>query len=145
MIKQEWQHQLRSSLHPALFAAVYYVVEKLLTYVGCFPQFRAMIFSVLPNVVQGIFAATGDYYTWQLAERMYGIGSSSASAVVCCVMRDEENLSLTPPVFYDYVQSLAMVLFNKNVFKFPRDDIDHCGTVLLALASFYRHHAGTWK
>jgi phosphatidylinositol glycan class B len=59
--------------------------------VSCFPQFRAMILSILPNVVQGIFAATGDYYTWQLAERMYGIGSKSTLAVVSGRMLDEGN------------------------------------------------------
>jgi phosphatidylinositol glycan class B len=50
-----------------------------------------MILSILPNVVQGIFAATGDYYTWQLAERMYGIGSKSTLAVVSGRMLDEGN------------------------------------------------------
>jgi phosphatidylinositol glycan class B len=61
---------------------VYYLAEKLMTGVSCFPQFQAMILSILPNVVQGIFAAMGDYYTWQLAERIYGIGSKPTSAVV---------------------------------------------------------------
>ncbi|KAE9366133.1 glycosyltransferase family 22 protein [Stipitochalara longipes BDJ] len=85
-ITWEWQHQLRSSLHPVLFAAVYYLAEKSMAAVSCFPQFRAMILSILPNVVQGIFAATGDYYTWQLAERIYGIGNKSTSAVLFMTM-----------------------------------------------------------
>ena len=82
-ISQEWQYQLRSSLHPALFAAVYYLAEKLMVVISGFPQFRAAIHAVLPNVVQGLFAAAGDYYTWQLAERMYGIGNRSTKSVVC--------------------------------------------------------------
>lgn len=49
---------------------------------SCFPQFRAMILSVLPNLVQGVFAAAGDFYTWQLAEKFYGVGSHAAMAAV---------------------------------------------------------------
>ena len=48
-----------------------------------FPQFRAMILAVLPNLVQAYFAAVGDYYTWQLAERIYGTGNKTSRAVVC--------------------------------------------------------------
>jgi phosphatidylinositol glycan class B len=47
-----------------------------------FPQFRAMILSSLPNVVQAIFAAIGDYYTWKMSEKIYGLGSNSAWAAV---------------------------------------------------------------
>jgi hypothetical protein len=80
--EQEWQHQLRSSLHPAMFAGVYFVVNRFLDFLSCFPQFKAMIFSVLPNLVQGFFAAVGDYYTWQLAEKIYGTGSNASYTVV---------------------------------------------------------------
>ncbi|KAG4436254.1 hypothetical protein IFR05_008273 [Cadophora sp. M221] len=76
----EWHHQLRSSLHPALFAIVYFVADKAMTFVSLFPQFRAMILAVLPNLVQAYFAAVGDYYTWQLAERIYGTGSKVSNA-----------------------------------------------------------------
>lgn len=41
-----------------------------------------MILSVLPNLVQAYFAALGDYYTWQLAQRMYGTGSKTSRAAV---------------------------------------------------------------
>lgn len=41
-----------------------------------------MILALLPNLVQAYFAAVGDYYTWQLAERMYGTGSKVSSAAV---------------------------------------------------------------
>jgi phosphatidylinositol glycan class B len=80
---QEWEHQLRSSLHPALFATIYYVLDKPMVFLSFFPQFRGMLFSVLPNIVQGIFAAIGDYYMYQFSERLYGIGSNNAWAVVC--------------------------------------------------------------
>jgi hypothetical protein len=80
--EQEWQHQLRSSLHPALFAVIYAIVDGPMKFLGFFPQFRAMILSVLPNVVQAVFAAYGDFYTWKLAQKMYGIGSNAAFATV---------------------------------------------------------------
>jgi hypothetical protein len=79
---QEWEHQLRSSLHPILFAIIYYVLDKPMVFLSFFPQFRGMLFSVLPNIVQGIFAAIGDYYMYQFSERLYGIGSNNAWAVV---------------------------------------------------------------
>lgn len=80
--QQEWHHQLRSSLHPALFAIVYFVADKAMSLISFFPQFRAMILAVLPNLVQAYFAAAGDYYTWQFAERLYGTGTKVSGAVV---------------------------------------------------------------
>lgn len=47
-----------------------------------FPQFRAMALGVLPNLVQGVIAAFGDFYTWKLAQKMYGAGSDAGSAAV---------------------------------------------------------------
>jgi len=79
---QEWHHQLRSSLHPALFAAVYFSANKFMELVSCFPQFRAMVLAVLPNIVQAYFAAVGDYYTWQLSEKIYGRESNASWASV---------------------------------------------------------------
>jgi phosphatidylinositol glycan class B len=50
--------------------------------VSCFPQFRAMILAVLPNIVQAYFAAVGDYYTWKLSEKIYGRDSNTSWASV---------------------------------------------------------------
>lgn len=65
-----------------MFAAVYYAADKVMGFVSCFPQFRAMILKVLPGIVQAFFAAGTDYWTWQFAERVYGRGSRSAWVVV---------------------------------------------------------------
>ncbi|KAM3078572.1 glycosylphosphatidylinositol anchor biosynthesis [Clarireedia jacksonii] len=81
----EWRYQLRSSLHPVLFAAFYIIVDKPMELLGFFPQFRAEVLAVLPNVVQSIFAAICDYYTWSLAEKLYGIGSRTAWFTVYCL------------------------------------------------------------
>lgn len=80
--RQEWHNQLRSSLHPLLFAIVYALVDGPMKFLQFFPQFRAMIMVVLPNVVQALIAASGDYCTWRLAERVYGRGSNVAWAAV---------------------------------------------------------------
>lgn len=50
--------------------------------VSYFPQFRATVLAVLPNIVQAYFAAVGDYYTWQLSEKIYGRGSNANWASV---------------------------------------------------------------
>lgn len=47
------------------------------------PQSKATILIVLPKILQGVFAATGDYFTWKFAERIYGRGSSFAWTAVC--------------------------------------------------------------
>lgn len=80
---------MRSSLHPAMFAGVYYGANKIMEFVSCFPQFRAMILRVLPTIVQAFFAAGTDYYTWQFAEKIYGRGSRSAWAIVSNISRKE--------------------------------------------------------
>lgn len=48
-----------------------------------YPQFKAIILAYLPKVFQGLVAAVGDYYTWQLAEKVYGQGSNAAFTTVC--------------------------------------------------------------
>ena len=48
-----------------------------------YPQFKAIILAYLPKVFQGLVAAGGDYYTWQLAEKIYGQGDNTAFTAVC--------------------------------------------------------------
>lgn len=83
MGKQEWQHQLRPSLHPVIFAAFYFVIDNAMATVSIFPQFRAIITSVLPNIVQSIPAAAGDFFTFKLAQRLYGYETHPTLAAVC--------------------------------------------------------------
>jgi phosphatidylinositol glycan class B len=65
-----------------LFAAAYYVADKPMEFLGFFPQFRAMILGVLPNIVQAVIASYGDYYTWQMAQKIYGMGSNATLVTV---------------------------------------------------------------
>ena len=80
--EQEWHHQLRSSLHPALFAGCYVVVDNVMRLFYAVPQFRAVILTAVPKVTQALFAALGDCYTWKLAEKIYGDGSAASWATV---------------------------------------------------------------
>ncbi|KAK1832317.1 hypothetical protein QBC39DRAFT_425524 [Podospora conica] len=72
----EWQHQLRSSLHPAIFGAAYKVVHGLMAWLEFYEPFRAFILVPLPKIIQSVFAALGDFYTWRLATEIYGMESN---------------------------------------------------------------------
>lgn len=65
-----------------MFAALFWVADKPMEYLGFYPQFRGMVLAALPNAAQALCAAAGDYYTWQLAEKIYGPGSDYGMAAV---------------------------------------------------------------
>ncbi|KAF4989595.1 hypothetical protein FDECE_14669 [Fusarium decemcellulare] len=72
----EWRHQLRTSLHPALFAGVYIVADLLASRVLPGGILRAAILVAAPRALQAVVAALGDWYTWQLAVSIYGPNSN---------------------------------------------------------------------
>ncbi|WYZ40040.1 hypothetical protein EsH8_IV_000381 [Colletotrichum jinshuiense] len=72
-ITWEWKNQLRSSLHPALFAAVYTLADLV---ARPLPFARPWLLLAAPKAAQAVFAAAGDWYTWQLAVKIYGPDSS---------------------------------------------------------------------
>ncbi|KAJ4365237.1 glycosylphosphatidylinositol anchor biosynthesis [Neocucurbitaria cava] len=77
-ITWEWRTQLRSSLHPALFATVYRVAADLGAFCGLNLPARAELLLAAPKLIQAVFAALLDCYTWKLAEKAYGRGSRTA-------------------------------------------------------------------
>jgi phosphatidylinositol glycan class B len=79
---QEWRNQLRSSLHPALFAAVYKLAAKLATLCALSLSAEAALFIAAPKIAQAVFAALLDCYTWKLAEKVYGRRGTTALATV---------------------------------------------------------------
>ncbi len=83
---QEWKHRLRSAIHPLVFAAVYSMTPGLSRLLQLSSAYRADLLIAAPKVLQGIFAALGDHYTWKLAERVYGNGSNEAWAVVRSIL-----------------------------------------------------------
>lgn len=134
-ITWEWQNQLRSSLHPALFAVLYYVADKPMEFLGFFPQFRAIILGVLPNVVQALIASYGDYYTWQMAQKLYGLGSNAAFVTLLMTMLSpwqwfcstrtfsnclETSMTITALYFWPWEMTLAPVLPKAPKLSIPK-------------------------
>ncbi|KAJ5480696.1 GPI mannosyltransferase 3 [Penicillium diatomitis] len=74
----EWHQQLRSSLHPLFFAAVYKVTDLLATTLRLSATTRADLLIAGPKSAQAVIAAIGDFYTWKLATRVYGPDSRGA-------------------------------------------------------------------
>lgn len=70
MVGQEWKERLRSSLHPTLFAGVYYLTHEGAKLFGVNPTGQAEALVAAPKVVQALFAAFTDYCTWMLAKRI---------------------------------------------------------------------------
>ncbi|OQE22402.1 hypothetical protein PENSTE_c010G08826 [Penicillium steckii] len=74
----EWRHQLRSSLHPLLFAAIYKAADLLASSLHLSSATRAELLLAGPKTAQAVIAALGDFYTWKLATRIYGNDSRGA-------------------------------------------------------------------
>ncbi|KAF2100534.1 hypothetical protein NA57DRAFT_36717 [Rhizodiscina lignyota] len=70
-ITWEWKSELRSSLHPLLFAAVYRAASASASLFRLDTASRADLLIALPKACQALFAAALDYFTWRLAELIY--------------------------------------------------------------------------
>ncbi|KAL8723020.1 MAG: hypothetical protein Q9181_007371 [Wetmoreana brouardii] len=79
-ITWEWKNQLRSAIHPAVFAGVYHLSAQLSKLLRLTPDYHAELLLAAPKVAQAVIAALGDHYTWRLGERIYGKGSNEAWA-----------------------------------------------------------------
>ena len=53
-----------------------------MTWLNFFAPFKAFVLVALPGVVQSVFAALGDLYTWRLATEIYGVRSNVPWAAV---------------------------------------------------------------
>ncbi|KAI2792409.1 GPI mannosyltransferase 3 [Penicillium oxalicum] len=74
----EWHNQLRSSLHPLFFAAIYKAADVLATTFRLSAATRADLLIAAPKSAQAVIAAIGDFYTWKMATRVYGCDSRGA-------------------------------------------------------------------
>ncbi|KAF9877366.1 Alg9-like mannosyltransferase [Colletotrichum karsti] len=75
-ITWEWKYQLRSSLHPAVFAGVYSLADLIAQPLPA--AAKSWLLLAAPKAAQAVFAAAGDWYTWQLAVKIYGADSSTS-------------------------------------------------------------------
>ncbi|KAL3475688.1 Alg9-like mannosyltransferase family-domain-containing protein [Aspergillus californicus] len=71
-ITWEWEFQLRSSLHPLIFASVYSATDIVARTLGLSPAARADFLIAAPGITQAVVAAVGDFYTWKLARYIHG-------------------------------------------------------------------------
>ncbi|KAG5980698.1 glycosylphosphatidylinositol anchor biosynthesis [Claviceps digitariae] len=76
--RQEWHHQLRSSLHPVLFSAGYLIADCMSKLLPMGNMLRAAIVVGSPKVLQAICAGLCDWYTWQLAVNIFGPNSNTS-------------------------------------------------------------------
>ncbi|KPI45516.1 GPI mannosyltransferase 3 [Cyphellophora attinorum] len=81
-ITWEWREQLRSALHPSLFAVCYVVADRLAGMLSLSGPYRSQLLLAAPKLLQAVIAALGDYYTWRLAESTYGIRSLAPAAAL---------------------------------------------------------------
>ena len=143
-ISQEWKNQLRSAIHPAIFAGVYYITSELSNLLRLASEYRAELLLAAPKVTQAIFAALGDYYTWKLGGRVYGNGSNEAWIAVCRAHSVQCNIlshfalliSLFPAlvVVLNRLQSMAMVRLHPHIIKLPGNDFNHHRAPPMAMA-----------
>lgn len=80
--RQEWKHQLRSSLHPLLFATIYYAADAVAQSLRLSPTTRAGLLIAAPKATQAGVAALGDFFTWKLARRIYGSQNNASGAAL---------------------------------------------------------------
>lgn len=81
-ITWEWREGLRSSLHPLLFASVYRFVDSASFRLLLNTETQAELLIAAPKVVQAIFAAFTDVYTYHFACDIYGADDSAALAAL---------------------------------------------------------------
>ena len=135
---QEWKNKLRSSLHPLLFGCVYRAVAIVAVISNSSTVTRTALLLAAPRVTQAVFAACVDYYTWSVAQQLYGTKSNCAQISV----RECESLRpstltlawtrLTARV--DCTEPVELVLLYAYIIKLPRDYTDVRRTLILALA-----------
>lgn len=75
--EQEWREGLRSSLHPLLFAGIYKAASQLSDILGLRISLRAEVLLASPKLVQAVFAAAMDFFTYKLAVKTYSPQSAA--------------------------------------------------------------------
>ena len=81
-VLQEWFNHLRSSIHPTIFASVYFLACELARLLRLDGASTAELLVVSPKILQAIFASLQDFYTWKLAGKVFGSDSNEAWAAL---------------------------------------------------------------
>lgn len=129
---------MRSSIHPYLFGAVYFISNLISDYLSISPLNRANLLLAAPKLTQALFAAVGDFYTWKLAGKVYGnysyeawgaVSDTAARTYICQI--SDTDYSLVARI--DCPKSLAVVLLDANIIKLPRDKPHNRRIVFVAM------------
>jgi len=85
---------------------------------------------IAPKIVQALFAAAMDFYTWKLGRKVYGTESDAAMAAVrmMCPETNRWRLTTSPTACADSSQSVAVVHFHANIRQFIRNYPDDHGS-----------------
>lgn len=78
----EWRNHLRSSIHPTIFAGAYYISNLFARLLQLPPASTADLLIAAPRTLQAIFAALQDFYTWKLAQKIFGTQSNESWAAL---------------------------------------------------------------
>lgn len=79
---QEWREQLRTSVHPFLFAAIYRALDWTCDLLQANFHTRAALLGAGPRLLQAFWAAALDLLTWRLASKVYGTGTAASRAAL---------------------------------------------------------------
>lgn len=66
-----------------LFALVYRVSSATTAMLNLSLQLRSQLLLAAPKCLQALSAACSDYFTWKLAQKVYGLNDRAAWATVC--------------------------------------------------------------
>lgn len=80
--QQEWKNHLRSAIHPMIFALCYRIADAVAEALKLSHHARSELLLAAPKILQALFAAWTDFYTWKLASYMYGADSLSSLMVL---------------------------------------------------------------
>lgn len=69
-------------MHPRVFAIMYVTVDIAAKAVALPPPVRAKLLIAAPKLAQGVMAGVSDWYTWKLAEKVFGKRTKRSKAVV---------------------------------------------------------------
>lgn len=92
---------------------VYYLADQLSHALQLGLTRRAEVLVAAPKIVQALFAATGDLYTWKLARLAYGDTSAESWVAVGRLPKSKSALLTTAVVIYTS-ESLSLLYHDKN-------------------------------
>lgn len=101
------------------------------------PTVKAKWLVLAPKYLQTAFAALSDWYTWRLAEKLYGPSSAAAWSVVSIISPFVTiyTILIWLTVAHGTTQPVAMVYSHEDILELLRNNFDCRGLILLAMGA----------